>query len=1028
MSQLLRGLYETIISEGLASSLSAESATSELRDAEAADRLALHLSRVVERAIEGFPDKERAEMGAQLARQLVEVLAGAEDKGGVLTDRPVSPARVLRGVRQVGPDGRPMDIHAPLIPLLDTTLLTNSPGEPGVGQALLSEIASADRVDVIMAFVRRSGIRDFVEPLGRHIAGGGRVRLLTTIYTGSTELDALQMLAERGVDVRVSYHVDGTRLHAKSWLFHRNSGFSTAFVGSSNLTHSAQVTGLEWNVRLSGARNRSLLEKIGAVFEAYWEQVDFRRFDPTEFDTERKRQRTPTPGSIISPIEVKLWPFQERLLEQVEIARQRGHHRNLLVAATGTGKTVMAAMDYARLRRRLPRARLLFVAHRQEILDQSRTTFAHVLGDRGFGELWVAGDRPQDFDHVFASIQSLTSGSISSLDPRHFDVVIVDEFHHAAAPSYERLLKLVTPVELLGLTATPERGDGQSILHWFDGRIAAELRLWDAIDQGRLAPFAYYGISDELDLRDIPWKRGRGYDISTLSKVITGTDIWARGVLREVMKIVGDVGHMRALGFCVSVQHAEYMARVFSDAGVTAVAVSGESSDAERRGALRELRAGRVNVVFAVDLFNEGIDLPAVDTLLMLRPTDSSLLFLQQLGRGLRKEPGKSMCTVLDFVGQHRKEFRYDARFRALLGGTRRHVVQQIEQGFPYLPAGCHMELDRVARERVLESIKRAVPSRWPEKVEELRRLAVERPTLTLGEFLAESGCDVSDVYAQDRCWSDMKDAAGVPLAHGAGPHEVALRRTIGRLLHVDDDERLRCWNDVARSTSEGLALIRSERGRRLVGMLLSELLDGVATKTTTVREGLDLLYQHPGVCAELCDLLGVLADRGDLHLTENSGVLPDVPLRVHARYTRDEILAACATTERVQPAPWREGVRFIKDLGADLFVFTLDKTSGQFSPTTRYRDYAISPELIHWESQSNTRAESNTGRRYQQHVAQGTHVLLFGRVSTDERAFHFLGPATYVSHVGEAPMAITWRLAHRLPGDLFATFASAVA
>jgi superfamily II DNA or RNA helicase len=354
---------------------------------------------------------------------------------------------------------------------------------------------------------------------------------------------------------------------------------------------------------------------------------------------------------VLSPIELRLEPFQERLLEQVELARQQGHHRNLLVSATGTGKTVMAAVDYARLRERLARSRLLFVAHREEILTQSLATFRHALRDASFGELWVGGRRPAQFEHVFASIQSLHAADLGHLGRDHFDVVIVDEFHHAAAPSYDRLLSHLHPRELLGLTATPERSDGLSLLHWFGGRVAAELRLWDAIDQHRLTPFVYYGISDGLDLREIPWRRGRGYDVEGLEKLYTGNDIWARLVLDQLRRRTDDLSAMRALGFCVSIEHARFMARVFRAAGIAATAIWADTPPAQRRAALIDLDHRRIQVLFSIDLFNEGVDLPAVATLLLLRPTDSPTLFLQQLGRGLRRSPGKSVCTVLDFVG-----------------------------------------------------------------------------------------------------------------------------------------------------------------------------------------------------------------------------------------------------------------------------------------------------------------------------------------------------------------------------------------
>jgi hypothetical protein len=353
-------------------------------------------------------------------------------------------------------------------------------------------------------------------------------------------------------------------------------------------------------------------------------------------------------------------------------------------------------------------------------------------------------------------------------------------------------------------------------------------------------------------------------------------------------------------------------------------------------------------------------------------------------------------------------------------------VMRQIEEGFPFLPAGCHMELDRVASERVLESIRHSVPSRWQEKARELRALAAEDPGITLGQFLSASGLELEDVYAPNRSWSDLRAEAGLPRA-ATGPHEEVLRRACGRLVHVDDPERLDVWRRwLGQEVPPDVATL-ALRERRLFRMLLVQLLDQIVDKHDTLDTGSHVLWQHPQVRAELMELFAVLADRIP-HVSIELAAPPDVPLAVHARYTRLEMLAAISTDEKLKGRPWREGVYYDKALKTDLFVFTLDKTSGQFSPTTRYRDYAISRDLIHWESQSGTPEDSPTGLRYQQHERLGSHILLFARLNSDERAFHFLGPASYVSHVGELPMAVTWRLHHPLPGDLFQQFAAAVA
>lgn len=281
-------------------------------------------------------------------------------------------------------------------------------------------------------------------------------------------------------------------------------------------------------------------------------------------------------------------------------------------------------------------------------------------------------------------------------------------------------------------------------------------------------------------------------------------------------------------------------------------------------------------------------------------------------------------------------------------------------------------------------------------------------------------------MYTGNRSWSDLREAAGAPTAP-AGPEEVPLRRACSRLLHIDDLERLDAYRKLLGSPSPPAVTDFRSREGRLTRMLVGSLCDQVLDKGHSLEEGLALIWRHLQVRAELLELFALLADRID-HRHIGLDRHPDVPLQVHARYTRLEMLAAFCPEARATVPGWQTGVHWAGEARADLCAFTLDKTSGQFSPTTRYRDYAVSPTLIHWESQSVTRADSDTGLRYQRHEAEGSSIMLFARERQDERAFWFLGPATYVSHEGERPMAITWRLAHPLPGDLFAAFAAAVA
>ncbi|MFZ1178609.1 MAG: DEAD/DEAH box helicase family protein, partial [Mycobacterium sp.] len=648
----------------------------------------------------------------------------------------------------------------PATPLSDTALMTNARNEPTLAAELRAELASADHVDLLCAFVKWQGLRLLEDQLNELRQRNVPLRVITTTYLGATDARALDALVDEfGAEVRVNYETAGTRLHAKAWLLRRNTGFHTAYVGSSNLSHAALVDGLEWNVRLSAISTPHLLEKFRTTFESYWENREFEEYRPSA-DGGRLREALDIAAGgrqrdrltvTLSGLEVHPKPFQAEMLEELDAERVlHDRHRNLIVAATGTGKTVVAALDYRRLREAHGRdLALLFVAHRKEILQQARRMYQEVLTDPTFGELLVGGDEPTKWRHVFASIQSLSAERLSKLAPNRFDVLVIDEFHHAEAASYRRLLDRVQPIELLGLTATPERGDGVDVRDFFGGRVAAELRLWEALEQNLLCPFHYFGVHDQTDLADLQWKRG-GYDLGALSILYTGNDARTRIVLKELRDKVVDVAAMRALGFCVSVEHARYMADRFVAAGVPARAVSAETPPAERQAALNALRNKEINILFAVDLFNEGLDIPEVDTVLFLRPTESASVFIQQLGRGLRLTPGKTVLTALDFVGNQRREFRFDQRFRALTGLGRKALARQLEQGFPFLPSGSQIVLDAVARDLVLENIRQQVAPRWAALVSEVR----SHPNDDLASYLDAFGRGLEDVLRSSRSWT----------------------------------------------------------------------------------------------------------------------------------------------------------------------------------------------------------------------------------------------------------------------------------
>ena len=943
----------------------------------------------------------------------------------------LSPAELLTGILPAS-DGLivPVLPDRPQVPLTANELLVNDRKQPSIGSQLKAELQSATSVDLICAFIVWSGVVTLLDELRGLVGRDGAIRVITTTYMGVTDPKAVRALSELGAEVRIGFDAQRTKLHAKAWIMHRPHGLTTAFVGSSNLSHTAMHAGLEWNVRLAEAEAASVIERMRATFDTYWDDDAFEEYEPgrdarrLEHALGRQRQgkTQDITSSSFSGLDVIPHPYQRRMLEDLMVQRDRhDRHRNLVVAATGTGKTVIAALDYRDLVSRARRPlRLLFVAHREQILNQSRATFRAVLKDPSFGEILGGSHRPQDDRHLFAMIQSLRRKDVEAIDPARFDVVIVDEFHHAEAPTYAALLDHLQPVELVGLTATPERMDGGDVTRWFGGRIAVELRLWEAIDRAYLAPFQYFGVADTEDLSSLAWRRG-GYDVSQLDNLFTGNDVRARRVVQAIQDWHSSPNTMRALGFCVSVAHAEFMAGQFCKFDLAAVAISGATPEGDRQRALQNLRTGRIRCIFSVDVLGEGVDVPNVDTVLLLRPTQSATVFAQQIGRGLRLSDDKAGLTVIDLVGQQHKRFRFEDRLLAIVDESNGSMRRQAEEGFPYLPSGCSITLDEQSREIVLNNLRlAATATQWRTLVEELKELG----DIELDGWARETGRRISDLYRQpDRSWTRLRRDAGLPTEQPA-PGEDAILRAVRRVDQVDDPERTGFYFDVLTRLDRPAATSFTTREQRLLTMLFRGL--GVEEDGDSLDSALERLWPHTAVRNELVELFTALDDRSDRdeRPLETSG---DVPVALHAKYTRAEALLAFGDGAIGEPSTFREGVRWLPDAQADLFFVTLRKSERSFSPTTMYRDYALSRSLFHWESQNATHDDTPTGRRYVRHVELGTRIILFVRESETRpngagAAFTCLGPVTYVSHVSNRPMQVTWKLEHLLPEALLET------
>lgn len=1037
---MIEGIYEQLITKLIASKLN-DIETDQyfikktaLDKEEAAQVLSKHLNITIGYALSLIKGEHAIENQIKVANKIITLLKEELDNNQLDGDLVKIEGRILKAVfEKTDAHFSNLDLHlkeiTPYTRLTHSELFTGGNVGLSLESELKKEILSSNRVDLLVSFIKWKGIIILEKELREFTERGGKLRVITTTYMGASDYKAIQLLSKLpNTKVKISYNIGNERLHAKAYLFFRNTGFHTGYIGSSNFSRTALTDGLEWNLKITTKEVSHIIDKFQKTFDVYWQNNEFELFnDETHSEkliTSLKSGKRPQQHfNSLAFFDLKPYPYQKEILEKLEVERSvHNRHKNLLVAATGTGKTVISAFDYKNFKKENKSAKLLYVAHRKEILVQARATFQGVLKDNNFGELWVDGIEPDKLDYVFASVQTLRNRIDElSLSSNYYDFIIVDEVHHISASSYRPIINYFKPTVLLGLTATPERMDNENILDDFCGRIAAEIRLPEALNRKLLCPFQYFGISDSVDLSQVKWENGK-YVPSELTKLYLANDRRVGEIINNANKYLRDINDVRALGFCVTIEHAKYMAEKFALAGLKAHYLTSENSK-DREIIRLKLRNNEINYLFVVDIFNEGVDIPEIDTVLFLRPTESLTVFLQQLGRGLRLSEGKECLSVLDFVANSRPEYNFENKFRALIGKTSTPVQKEIEDNFPHLPLGCSIVLEQKAKQNILENIIAATSVNRRQLIQKIQNFEHQTTLpLTLASFTSFNNIPLQAIYKRGS-WKRLLQLAG---NHNDFPelNEKEIVSTIlKKWLSTNSTSYFDFILKVAKQQFQIVLDSYIDEEKTMLLMLHYDVWQ-VAGDFDFLEDSIRSIGMNRVLVDEMIEVLEILID--DISFKEIEIELPyKQPLKVHSRYTRDQILAAFGLSTFDKKSSNREGVAENKELNTEILFVDLIKSEEDFSPSTMYNDYAVSETLFHWQSQNQTRSDHGKGLTYIHHLDLEKKILLFVREKAKDEfgntmGYVFIGEGNIQDFYGSKPMSINWELNEPIPQYLW--------
>ena len=905
-------------------------------------------------------------------------------------------------------------------------------------KTIKEELTSCVDFIFVVSFIRYSGLQLLISKLRELEERGIRGRILTSVYMNITEPRAIRKLMEfSNIEIKI-YNAHRDSFHTKAYIFKRGNGLDTAVIGSSNISHQALLCGEEWNIKV-GESTGGIIEDSVSHFEKLWESEEALRVDEKlleryeAFRKETNESRDDTYDFLKgedTTREIRPNSMQKEILDNLKTLREKGVERALAVAATGTGKTYLSAFDIVEFKPK----KVLFLAHREELLRGAKKTYENFFSEGEMGFM-TGNEKNYKKRFVFATVQTLSKGEyLSKFKRDEFDYIVVDEFHHSAARSYTDIIDHFTPKFLLGLTATPERMDGKDILEICNYNVAGEIRLKAALERELLVPFHYFGISDEtMDYSNIPQRNGRLAEgiLSERLSINTRVDF----IREKIDEYLYDGKKMCALGFCVDKNHARYMAMEFSKRGIKNSVILADTPQSERQRIMEALRNNEIEIIFTVDIFNEGVDIPELNLLLLLRPTESSTVFIQQLGRGLRKYENKNYLTVLDFIGNYSKAFTGALSLTRELGDSRDSVERNITEGFASLPGSSHVEFDRICQGRILDKIgkirytsKNYLKERYMEIRAKYDRPLRAMDFLYEGESYEEFTASFGSFYAVKKAAGDIdkkseiKDKMVLEILERIDsmipikrPHEFII---LGKLL-LERKKRLNC-TEVGELIGKSQVEVQKKRLLRAFKELeesykKQEWAFGRVEEEEFIRVSfLDKILEDEMFSEMIEDRINY-----GLHRYRREFPCEEGDLVLHKKYSRIEL--QILLDSHVPKGSWRAGYAVA---GSDICLFiTMEKEKGT-EEHLLYDNYFDNQEIVQWISQNKTSHSSKVGEMFVEHEKQGMRVHLFIRKSRDiqgvTRDFTYLGEGDYLESHGDKPMYIKWKLQNKVPDKIF--------